>query len=387
MIIKMKERKTKSEYRIGPFALAMALVGNIVGVSFSTGREAMTFFVDFGPVSLLGMGLSYLSIFTFGYMAFATARNMNKYTFDWVMAPRGLRPIRILLLILTLIILISSLSAMYAGTGVLLQSIFGVPFIAGALFMVVASLLTVAFSMQRFTNTLSIMVPVMLVLALVICAICAIWPSQAGSGWHSVSSDNPMLKTWWASALVYFGMQTGAVVQMIVPMSSKISGKKAAILGNAIAGGTVYALAMVLAIAIVRNYSIASVAEIPIVELALSKASVLGILYCVVAILAIYSTTAAFLLIVKSSLASMKALGSSPKKLTGALTLYSLLALAVSFIGFSNIVDRMFVINGTIAFFGIIGLAINFFYYRKHPQSKTTAVDNVELASDVSEEE
>ena len=209
----------KRRSNIGFFAFAMVLVGEVIGVSFSTGREALTYFANFGAMSLLGMFLSYCLIFLFGYMAYVTARNMDKYTFDWIITPLGWKPLRYFNLVFALVFLINALSAMFAGTGAILQSVFKLPYLIGAGFMLVISLITVSLNTEKFAKIFKYMVPVMVALAIAVCIIVAVDPVVPGQSWASASSSNPLLKTWWLSAFVYFGLQTGPLAQTVIPLS------------------------------------------------------------------------------------------------------------------------------------------------------------------------
>ncbi len=353
----------------------MVLIGEVVGVSFSTGREALTYFADFGAKSFLGMFLAYCLIFLFGYLSYVTARNMDKYTFDWVLTPFGWKPLRYFNLFFSGIFLINALSAMFAGTGAILQSIFGLPYIVGSGIMLVASLLTVTLSTNKFAKVFQYLVPIMIVIAIIVCAIVAFNPVVKGESFQNAHSDNPLLKTWFISAFVYFGLQTGPLTQTVIPLSPQVKGKKQAGIAHIIGGIAIFALAALLLLATVRNYSIASQGEVPVLEMAFAKSTPLGLAYCVAALLAIYSTTSTFLLILKSIIKEAAPFKDSNLKQTGALAVLSIIGLALSTLGFSTIIDNVYAIIGYASFIGVAGIAINFFYYRKHPQNPETAVD------------
>ncbi len=369
----------KDKTNIGIFAFAMVLIGEVVGVSFSTGREALSYFADFGPMSFLGMFLAYCLIFLLGYMSYVAARNMDKYTFDWVMTPLGWTPLRIFNLVFSAIFLINALSAMFAGTGSILQSIFGLPYIVGSGIMLIASLITASLSTNKFANIFKYLVPFMIVLAITVSAVCAFDPIVSGESFENAHSDNPLLRTWYLSAFVYFGLQTGPLTQTIIPLAPQVKGKREAAIGNVIGGVCIYALASLLLLATVRNYSIASQGEVPILEMAFAKSTPLGLVYCVAALLAIYSTTSAFLLIIKSIIKDVKPIKDSAGKQTAVLGILSIIGLALSTLGFSTIIDKVYAIIGYASFIGIAGILVNYFYYKKHPVNPDTALDKADL--------
>ena len=376
--------ETKTKY-ISVFALAMALVGNVIGVAFSTGREIMSYFGNFGVMGYVGIVIAFSALGVCAFMTWHTSRNMDRYTFEWIVSPRGWKPYRVFSLWFTLIGLFSSISAMIAGTGAILQALFGVPYVVGALFMVLACAATAVLPIKKFADMLGFMVPVMVVLAIVICVICAAYPVVSDSGFDSVKSENALIGGWFTSALIYFGFNVGPVRSMIAPMAKDIKDNKTITFGAIIMSLILIAVACCAMTAIVRNYSICSQEALPTVTMAFYKNSLAGILYGVVAIVAIYSTCATFVQIFKYSFAKIKPLGESKAKLNLSMLLLCLVAFGVSFIGFSNFVDKVWAVLGYVAYIGIAFAIYNFFYYRKHPQNKATAVDNVDLAPVVEE--
>ncbi len=380
-------QKAKNTVYIGIFALAMTQIGNVIGVAFSTGREVMTYFGNFGIYGYLGIIIAFSLLGIFSHISFTTARNMDKYTFDWLVSPHGWKPLRIFFLWFTLIGLFSSVSAMIAGTGSILQALFGVPYVVGAALMGIACAVTAFLKIEKLTDTLSIMVPIMVVLAIVICVICSISPVVNDSGWQSVSSDNSLLGNWFLSALIYFGFNVGPVRSLMAPMAKQIKDKKTSLIASVICSIVLMLVAACAMTAIVKNYSICSTEDLPTVTMAYYKHNIFGILYGVVAIIAIYSTCAAFLHIFKASFVNIPALKKSTAKLNLSLTLLVAVGFAVSFIGFSNFVDRVWAVLGYSAYIGIVIHIYNYFYYKKHPQNRETAVDNPELAVENPESE
>lgn len=380
----MKENKKTF---IGVFTLAMALVGNVIGVSFSTGREVMTYFGNFGPWGYVGIVLAFGALALCAWMTWHTSRNMDKYTFEWIVSPRGWKPWRIFSIFFTLIGLYSSVSAMIAGTGSILEALFGVPYFVGALFMVVASCIIAFLSLKKFADTLGALVPVMVVLAIGICVICAFAPAVPNeAGFAAVHSENALIGGWFTSALIYIGYNIGPVRSMIAPMSKEIKDNKTISLAAVISAVLLIAVAACASTAIIRNYDICSTEALPTVTMAYYKSKVAGILYGAVAILAILSTMSAFLQIFKAAFSAyIKPLRESKTKLNLAILAITLLAFALSFVGFSTIVDKVWAVLGYLGFLGIAFAIYNFFYYRKHPQNAATAVDNVELAPIVEE--
>ena len=371
---------TKKVAYIGVFAFAMTLIGNVIGVGFSTGREVMTYFGNFGKAGIGGIFLSFGLCCLFAPIAYSTARNMDKYSFDWVITPLGWKPLRIFNLIFTLVGLSSSISAMIAGAGSILNALFNVPYLLASSLVALLCLLTVVMSLKRFSDLMGLMVPVMVVLAISICLVCAISPVTTEGGWDVVSSDNKLIGVWWTSALVYFGVNVGPIIQLVTPMSKSIRDKKTARLGALVCALALIAVAVCAMLAIVFNYPICFDQDLPTVTMGFYKAPIAGILYGAVALMAIYSTCTAFLFIFKSAFESMPVLKKDDKRIIMALVILVAACFGVSFIGYANFVDKVWAVLGYFGYIGIAGIIFNYFYYKKHPQNRETAVDHPELA-------
>lgn len=352
---------------IGVFALAMTIIGNVVGVGFSTGREIMTYFGNFGKSGIAGIVVSFALLAVFAPITYSTAKNMNCYSFDWVVTPLGWKPLRIFNTVFTLVGLSSSVSAMIAASGAILKALFQVPYLVGCLLMAAACLITVIFSLNKFSDVMSAMVPVMVVLAISICLICVIRPVTPDGGWDVVDSSSNMAKTWWLSALVYFGYNVGPIIQLVTPMTPSIKDSKTSIISSVLFYIALVAVAICAMLAIVFNYPICSSEALPTVTMGFYKAPIFGILYGVVAMIAIYSTCTAFLFIFKSVFAKSEKLRTSNKKMVLLLLVLVLACLGASFIGYSNFVDKVWTVLGYFGLIGVAGTVFNFFYYRKHP--------------------
>ncbi|MDQ1206295.1 putative membrane protein YkvI [Microbacterium sp. SORGH_AS 862] len=118
---------------LGALTLSLVMAGTMVGVAFSTGREVMTYFGEFGPAGIVGMILAFAAIGACIPIAVSVSRMMNATTFDWVVTPVGWRPLRMFNLALTIVSVFSSLSALLAAAaGTILQALFGLPLAVGA---------------------------------------------------------------------------------------------------------------------------------------------------------------------------------------------------------------------------------------------------------------
>jgi len=374
--------KTNKVKYISMFSLAMTLVGCFIGVGSSTGREIMTYFGNFGKMGIVGIFISIGILVTlFTYMAFVTARNMGTTQFDYVSTPFGWKPLRIFCLYFSLIGLSSSICAMIAGSGAILSALFGVPYVVGAGLITLLCLFTVVLSLEKFANLMGGMITVMCVAAITICLVCIISPaSEGGGGWDKVVSNSELIGNWFTSSLIYWGFAVGPQIQLIVSMSNKIKGKKTAATASIVCSVVLVIVAICVATAIVFNYDICSSAAMPTVTLGYAKFPVFGIIYGIVAMIAIYSTMTGFLFIFKEIFdKKIPALHKDSKKLVLVLFLLLAVCFGLSFIGYANFVDTIWAYLAFVGYIFKVGLIINFFYYRKHPKNLDTEVDNAEM--------
>lgn len=363
-----------AEKKLRPFALALSLAGGVIGPSFSTGREIVTYFGNFGLPGLLGIVIAFTTLGALAYMSFCTAGNMGKYSYEWQLSPRGWPPLRHFFKWFTAFGMFTAVSAMISAAGSIISLITGAPGYVGAIIMTAACLVSSCTNIRTLTVVMSLTVPALLLLSAAVCVFCIISPVSETAGWAEVSSGNGLIGTWFSSSLIYCGYNSGAIRALMPSFARYFSKKSSCVLA-------VVAFSAMLILSAGRHharscddYSICRSSEMPVIAVAYARSPMLGTVYGIVALMAIYDTCAAALQIIRTGFA-----GTSRPVTDRGLNRIMLLVCAgaffMSFFGFSTFVDKVWALFGYAAVPGI-GISIyNFVYYRRHPVNRDAKPD------------
>lgn len=366
MSICESERGTEKQLR--PFVLALSLAGGVIGPSFSTGREIMTYFGNFGLPGLLGIVIAFTTLGMLAYMSYCTAGNMGKYSYEWQLSPRGWPPLRHFFKWFTAFGMFTAVSAMISAAGSIISLITGAPVYVGAIMMTAACLVSSFANIRSLTVVMSLTVPALLLLSAAVCVFCIVSPVSDTAGWAEMSSGNGLIGTWLSSSLIYCGYNSGAVRALMPSFARCFSNKRSCALAVATFSAMLMVSAGGIMFVVVMNYSVCRSSEMPVIAVAYARSPLLGTVYGLVALMAIYDTCAAALQIIRTGFTGM----SRPvtgRRLNGIMLLACAGAFFLSFFGFSTFVDKVWALFGYAAVPGI-GISIyNFIHYRRHPMN------------------
>ena len=355
------------EKELTPLKLALTLAGGVIGPSFSTGRETLTYFVNFGINGILGICIAFSLLGFAIYVSFCTAHNMQKFAFEWQLSPRGWRPLRQFYKWFTVVGMFAAISAMMSAAGSVLHLLAGTPIYCGALLMTTICLCSSFLNIKIFASAMSITVPILLLFTTFVCIYCIFLPVSECICASTMSSENLLMRNWLISSLIYFGYNSGASRALMPSLSKYIAKKRTCISTVLLFSILLIVLASLIMLALAMNYSISSNVDMPIVVIAYAKSHFLGLLYGIVALIAIFDACATSLQIIKSSFCELKRLSRNIKKLNLIMVAVCSGAFLISFIGFSVFVDKIWAIFGYVAFPGIGISVYNYLYYKKHP--------------------
>ena len=366
--------KTK-DGKLSAFNLAAAYIGAIVGVSFSSGQELLTYFGNFGKAGMIGCAISFTLFALFGPICLFTARRLKRNRYDYVVTPfpekKGWNILRNWNLYVRMFFMFGAIASMAAGAANILSTRFGVPYYVGAVAMLAIGLFCAIGSQKKLVGSLSFATPLMVALGIILCTIAAIKPPVEVPGTYAdVSSNNALIGSWVRSAFLYFGYNISLSISVLSPMAENARDDKACIGAGIITGIVNGGFALICVYALIRNYSISSVVDMPTIEIAFKMSPIAGYCYSIVALLAIFTTLVGILSVFKTRLGDMPWLNNEKTKWLNIQTFVIFLAVlsyALSFVGFKKLTNYFFPFSGYCAITFVVGLLFNFFWSLKHP--------------------
>lgn len=353
--------------RITPISAALTLAGGVIGPSFATGKEILVYFGNFSLKGFAGIIIAFLTLGVVLYMSFCIAKNMDKYTFEWQLSPRGWKPLRYFFKWLTIVGMFLAVSSMFAAAGSVVRYAIEAPAFLGALFMAAAVFISSHLDIKELSVLMKKTVPAMVSISAIVCIICVINPEADVSGWYSIESTNPLIGGWLTSGLIYCGYNTGAVRAIVPTMAGQIKSKKLIVKSLLLLVLILTAAASFTMAALIVNYSICASEDMPVIALAYTKSSVLGGVYSAAALVAIYNTCVTSTQILKNSMSELEPIRFRENSVKPAIAIVLFAAFGLSFVGISVFVDRIWAVLGYTAYLGIGFLTYNFFHYTRHP--------------------
>ena len=272
--------------------VALAFIGLMVGAGFATGQEVIQYFVSFGLWGLAGAVVAGILMITAG----AVIINIGSYfladehlgVFRSVSAPVVSR----FLDISVSLTLLAMGIVMLAGAGSTLEQQFGLPAWIGSAIMVAIVMLTGLLDVNKVTNIISAVTPVIFV-AVIVAFVYTLMQLPVDLGAMSdlaVQADSPV-SPWWLSAINYTCMALMLGVSMSLMIGGNTLDPRDAGRGGLL-GGVVYTILLVMnAFALVVNFDAVGDADVPMLKLFESMHPVASLAMVFVTFLMIYNTT------------------------------------------------------------------------------------------------
>ena len=298
------------------FKTSAIYICTVLGAGFATGRELIVYFVKYGLWGFIGI---IIASFLFGFTAYKALKKGYKSISD-VADGR-------ITYMLTFMFLIVLYSAMLSACGELVQKIFDIPYISGTIAIALITYITVKF--KSIGDVSIILCPIMIVTAL----ITGIYIMTNGN-YLPVNTDINLCCI--PSAFIYAAYNIITAAAVIITEGDKKSALKTAVISGILIGF----VATVLSLPLYFNFELIKHESLPLLAL-LPKGSIITYGYIFMLMCAIFTTA------VSNCLSAAEHTKLSPLLIT-------LTALLLSFIGFSNIVDKVYFV------FGIMGLGIMF---------------------------
>ncbi len=148
--------------RISVIAMAGTYIGTVVGAGFASGQEVLQFFGMFGPLGIPGVIAAVAGFFVFGFACIEVGRETGASSHKPVFSKAAGKALSPLLDLVTVFFLFGALSAMISGAGSVISQEFGLPWLAGASAMAIATFVTVLTGFRGMAYAIGSVVPFLL---------------------------------------------------------------------------------------------------------------------------------------------------------------------------------------------------------------------------------
>lgn len=271
--------------------VTLAFVGLLVGAGFATGQEVVQYFISFGAWGLAGTVLSGVLMIAAGAVIIQVGSiflaDEHRRVFRSISRPA----ISTFLDVCVTLTLFAMGFVMLAGAGSTLEQQFGLPAWIGSASMVGLVMVTGLLDVNKVTNVISAVTPLIFVAVLVAFGYALTeLPVDLGAMHElAVQVDSPV-QPWWLSAINYTCMALMLGVSMSLVIGGNTPDPREAGWGGLL-GGVIYTVLLFMnAMALLFNFDAVGGSQIPVLELfqTIHPAAALGMVFVTFAM--IYNT-------------------------------------------------------------------------------------------------
>lgn len=342
---------------VSALKVAGAYIGTIVGAGFATGQEVLQFFTRFGFIGLIGLLITTIMFIVFGYIIMDLGKKLKAYSHLEIIKYVGGKNLGTVIDIIITFFLFGSFTAMIAGTGALVKQQFNLPVYFGNILMVILSAITVLTGIKGVINSISMVVPFLLV-SVVLISVYSIINSPTGFSAAININESSLITNWFMAAVLYVSYNLITSIAVLAPLGYESCNRKA-IINGAILGGCGLGLgAVMINLALLSNISEISDLEVPMIYIAGKMSGAVQTAYSIVLIAEIYTTAVGSLY---GFVSRFTHINEDRLKSILIVAVTSIAALLASQFGFSNLVRFLY------PFVGYCGIVLMLsLFMRKH---------------------
>lgn len=355
----MEKSKEKSSMGISIIRYAGTYIGAVIGAGFASGQEPMQFFVSYGYLGIIGAILLIVLFAWYGYLFMLAGHKLKVSAhgpilnylcgekigkiFDWILT----------------FFLFGVLAIMISGGGSALNQYFGLNILIGKVIITVLSVGTILLGFSSALSALGFLSTIIIIVTLTI-SIATICGNIDGIGQAGQIIQGLELAQatpfWLLSTFIYVSycvlptLPTLATIGNMEPEKRIV--KKSAVIGGSIMGIAV--LCMVLAL-LSRIEDVSSY-QIPFLEVAKQIHPVIGFLFTLILLAAIYTTSVPILYGFSIRFAEEKT-----KKFYGVTILAAVVAFIAGMFPFDTLVGTVYPLLGYIGMIVMIAGAYKMF--------------------------
>jgi len=336
------------------FKVACIYMATIIGAGFASGQEIMQFFSSYYEGGFYGIILAGILFSIIGYVVLDKVyseriRNYEEFLFPtvgwffgWVME------------ILVTMFMISVFCIMIAGAGGIISDKLSIPYYFAVLIVALLCALVFFTEIRGIVNISSILTPILIFgilgfgLYIIVSKEMAVFNF---SGSISKITDN-----WFFSSLLYVSYNSIASVVVMCSLLPYLKNRKTAVLGGVLGGVMLCFMAIIINFAIYLFYPHIPTEDLPVMGMVDSYSSVLGNIYTVILLLAMFvsALTAGFGFVERIS----SKINISKKVI---ILVICALSIPLSSVGFSGLISTIYPVFGYMGMFMVFAIVIQLF--------------------------
>ena len=335
--------------------VASVYMGIVVGAGFASGQEVLRFFSVFGMRGFWGLLLAGLFFALLGWSVLQIGHEQQARSHrPVVFAALGHTAGRIMDLFITLT-LFGVFTFMAAGAGAVFEQQYGLSAWLGSLLLIVLTVATILLGFGSVIRSIGIFAPVLLLAVLVISFQSLLRHSDFSAPLDLRTAVQPPIAYWPLSSLIYVSFNFVLAVAVLAPLGRGSQTHATRIGGAVLGGAALFLAALGIHLALLAHLPTSAQVDVPMLAIAETISPATGTFYGWIILAEVYTSA------VGSLYGFTARITDSLGVPFGATALWSgLLALAVSRLGFTTLVETLLPFTGLLGLFLVGGLSFWF---------------------------
>lgn len=336
--------------------IAGVYVGTIIGAGFASGQEILQFYTGYGWWGILGTLVTVILYPLLGYYLVVLGKRVKASSHRGVIYHICGKYLGFVIDLLLAFFLFGVGVIMVAGSGSLFQQQFGLEPAVGYAIMAGLVIIALLLSLQRLLDVISILTPFAFVLVIILAIYAAFTADTTGVDLEAVAQTQEQLASphWLLSAMLHVSFNVAITVSImaIIGATEKnhTAAKRGAVLGGVILG----VIALVINLAMYLNIDDLVGTDMPMLIIADRFGPFISIAMAIVLLAMIFNTAVPSLYTFTARFFTV-----DTGRFRIAAVIVGIVAFALGFVGFTELVNRVYPMLGYVGFVIFAAMAVN----------------------------
>lgn len=337
--------------------IASVYIGTVLGAGFASGQEMLKFFAFYGFKGMFGLLITGM---LFGIVSYQVLTIIHSYKCksykEFINIIMGKKS-GYFLEIIVMFFMFVGFCAMFAGSGAMFEQRFNMPFYFGVLLMAICCFITFMFDVKGVVTVNSVLAPLLLIGCILIGLYMWFFRSTIVFSTF-VESFRIVRDNWISSSIIYVAYNIITAVVVLCSLGYMINRKYTVILSSFISGVGLGLIGLILGIVVLIYYNDVKGFEIPLLAIVMKYSSFIQYIYISVLLSAMFTTAVANGFGLISRIKDNLSLEGKDNIIIILLVIIG--AIAVSGIGFSTMVGKVYPAFGYAGIFEFFAISIFF---------------------------
>lgn len=352
------------------FEMAGAFIGVIVGAGFASGQEILQFFTSFGWWGVVGTAIATVLFAFLGMNLTTLGSRLHANSHKEVVYQICGKYLGAAVDFVITFFLFGVSVVMFAGAGSIFENQFGIPAMYGSLAMLIVTILTLMFNVQKIIAMISAITPFLMVLVVIIAGYSIFTTDlTAGQMDQLAKQQNLGSSNWILGALLYVSYNLAAGASMLTVMGGLEKDEKIAKKGGVYGGIGLGILILLINVAIFTKINQVGSSDMPMLTLATNISPILGVLMSIALLGMIYNTAVGMLYAF-----TVRIVPAESKHFNWVVWVIGVGGFGLSFVGFITLVSTVYPAMGYLGFVLMIAIVIAWFVNVKRSKAKSLVV-------------